>query len=153
MIRLKHEMWGIPGHLLHSSFQSLTISPTSTSCIIANLGLPSLTDMMNFLQGIFESRILWVILLSHFQEEYARMSQWVRKDASARSRRPGQVFLKVVIPQATTYLQQRKLDWQGLLESVLSSHPFRISSLHYMFPSVKGLGVGPFIHEPIRAAV
>jgi hypothetical protein len=56
------------------------------------------------------------------------------------SRKPRQVFLKVVIPQTKTYVQQRKPDWQGLLESVLSSHQFNISPLHYVFPSVKVLG-------------
>jgi hypothetical protein len=52
MIRLKHEIRGIRGHLLHSSFQSLTISPTLTSCVLPYLSLPYLIDMMNFLQGI-----------------------------------------------------------------------------------------------------
>jgi hypothetical protein len=45
---------------------------------------------------------------------------------TCRSRRPGQVFLKVVIPQTKPYVQQRKPDLQGLLEYVLSSHQFSI---------------------------
>jgi hypothetical protein len=45
-------VWESPGHLLHSSFQSLCISPAWTSCVLAYLNLPTLTDLMNFFSGI-----------------------------------------------------------------------------------------------------
>jgi hypothetical protein len=43
--RLKHELWDCPGNLLHSNIESLSINPTLTSCDLAFLHLPYLTDM------------------------------------------------------------------------------------------------------------
>jgi hypothetical protein len=55
---LKHEVWEIPGHLIHSSLQSLAIFHALTSSVLAFLSLPSLTDFMSFFHGLLSMGFL-----------------------------------------------------------------------------------------------